>query len=446
MWIILHGLGVYELQQLRKRQAAQMRQRQIIPSTSSSHEGNTQTNAIADTVAATKQALLSNEQQRRDPSASLVLGSGVSLAFLKLFVRENSVDATKTANDVVNAHVKPHTKEIGRGGSGAFVELIGGGKDSSGQRWCDTPTHMLSYSWSYSVVMIVEALQKFEHEHPPSKGQQCNYYFVDQFALNQHEFAKDCTQKQIEDMMLATLKESIRVPAQMICLLHPWQDPVPFRRVWCLFELYIAITLSAKVIMHFPAEDAVGFYSKLRNEEVDVETTPKRNTRRLKTDVETVALVPTIDAKQAQATMESDRERIFQEITDSIGMDEFNRQLQEYLEGAMRAAAMEALLQRGGLESVGAGGSKATMGVLRAELEQVKQVLAKGQEEMTDKMEVLAGAQKETKEGVLAEVQKTKQEVQETKQEVQETKQRMSALEGKIDSILALLQGSGRSQ
>ena len=287
--------------------------------------------------------------------------------------------------------------------------------------------------------------------------------------------------------MLATLKESIRVPAQMICLLHPWQDPVPFRRVWCLFELYIAITLSAKVIMHFPAEDAVGFYSKLRNEEVDVETTPKRNTRRLKAGVETVALVPTIDAKQAQATVESDRERIFQEITDSIGMDEFNRQLQEYLEGAMRAAAMEALLQRGGLESVGAGGSKATMGVLRAELEQVKQVLANGQEEMTDRMEVLvlAGAQKETKEGVLAEVQKakqetkqemqetkqevletkqelvvlsavqheTKQEVQETKQELtvlaavqEETKQQISALEGKINSILTLLQGSGRNQ
>jgi len=424
---------VYELQQLRKRQAAQMRQRQIIPSTSSIHESNTQTNAIADTVAATKQALLSNVQQRRDPSASLVLGSGVSLAFLKSFVRENSVDATKTANDVVNAHVKPHTKEIGRGGSGAFVELIGGGKDSSGQRWCDTPTHMLSYSWSYSVVMIVEALQKFEHEHPPSKGQQCNYYFVDQFALNQHEFAKDCTQKQIEDMMLATLKESIRVPAQMICLLHPWQDPVPFRRVWCLFELYIAITLSAKVIMHFPAEDAVGFYSKLRNEEV-------------KADVETVALVPTIDAKQAQATMESDRERIFQEITDSIGMDEFNRQLQEYLEGAMRAAAMEALLQRGGLESVGAGGSKATMGVLRAELEQVKQVLAKGQEETKQEMKQEV---QETKQ----EVQETKQEVQETKQELivlsavqEETKQQMSAMDGKIDSILALLQASGRSQ
>jgi hypothetical protein len=87
-------------------------------------------------------------------------------------------------------------------------------------RHADTP--VLSYSRSHSVVMMVDALRRFEREHlARSKGQQCNYYFVDQFALNQHEFAKDCTQKQIEDMMLATLKESIRVPAQMICLLHP---------------------------------------------------------------------------------------------------------------------------------------------------------------------------------------------------------------------------------
>ena len=300
--------------------------------------------------------------------------------------------------------------------------------------------------------MIVDALRTFEREHPPSKGER-NYYFVDQFALNQHEFAKDCTQKQVEDMMLATLKESIRVPAQMICLLHPWQDPVPFRRMWCLFEMYIAITLGAKISMHFPAEDAEGFYTKLQKDEADVEITPKRNTRRLNTDLEAVALVPTIDANQAQATVESDRERIFQEITDSIGIDEFNRQLQEHLEGAMRAAAMEVLLQRGGLESVGAGGSKVTMGMLRAEVEQAKQLLAKGQE-------TLAKGQTEAQESV----QKTKQEMQETKQQVQETKQeitvlaavqeetkqemhviaantdaRISALDRKIDRLLALM-------
>ena len=55
---------------------------------------------------------------------------------------------------------------------------------------------------------------------------------------------------------------------------------------------------------------------------------------------------------------------------------------------------------------------------------------------------------------VLSAVQhETRQEVQETKQELtvlaavqEETKQQISALEGKIDSILVLLQGSGRNQ
>jgi hypothetical protein len=67
----------------------------------------------------------------------------------------NSIDQTMTANDVVNAHVKPHTKAIGEGGSGAYVELIGDGEDSSGHRWCGTPTHMLSYSWSYAMATQV---------------------------------------------------------------------------------------------------------------------------------------------------------------------------------------------------------------------------------------------------------------------------------------------------
>jgi hypothetical protein len=383
----------------------------------------------------------------------------VSLAFLELFLHESSIDQTMTANDVVNAHVKPHTKRIGEGGSGAYVELIGDGEDSSGHRWCGTPTHMLSYSWSYTMATIVAGLRKFEHEHPPSKGE-CYWYFVDQFALNQHAFAKDCTQKQTEDMMLATLKESIRVPAQMICLLHPWQDPVPFRRVWCLFELYIAITLGAKVIMHFPPEDAKGFYSKLRSEEAVGKST---------------ALVPTIAAKEAQATVESDRVRIMQEITDSIGMDQFNAQLQEYLERAMRAAATDALVERGGVESVAlTGGSKPTMEMLRRELEQVKQALAKAQEETQKGVQETKETKKEvqkTKKGVM----ETKEQVQETKKEVQETRkvaheaaqelvkgqeetkqelavlaavqevanQRMTAIESKMDTLIGLLKPGG---
>jgi hypothetical protein len=174
-------LPLYELQQLRKRNALKQQQRQINPLDAAANDDNPLTSIIASTIVATKQALLSKKQVRREASASLVLHSGVSLAFLELFVREHSIDTTMTANDVVNKHVKPHTKEIGLEGSGAYVELLGEGADGHGKRWCATPTHMLSYSWSYSVGMIVAALRKYEQENPPSKGKGgCYYYFVDQ--------------------------------------------------------------------------------------------------------------------------------------------------------------------------------------------------------------------------------------------------------------------------
>jgi hypothetical protein len=202
-WIILCAQCVpfmfviyaYELHQLGKRKTSQNQQhRQIIPTSKDSHNSKfirirgkdshnsaLQTSSVGDTIAATQQALLSGNRLRRNPNASLVLDEGVSLAFLETFVWENSIGETMTCNDAVNKHVKPHTEGIGLDGSGAFVELIGEGLDGDCRHWRGTPTHMLSYSWSYSMGMAVAGLQKFEREQPPGKGQ-CNYYFIDQVS------------------------------------------------------------------------------------------------------------------------------------------------------------------------------------------------------------------------------------------------------------------------
>jgi hypothetical protein len=161
--------------------------------------------------------------------------------------------------------------------------------------------------------------------------------------------------------------------------------------------------------------------------------------------------------------VESDRVRIFKEIADAIGMEKFDARLQEYLERAMRAAAAEALLERGGVESVLAGGSKVTLGLLRGELEQTKQLLTKTQSEMKQEVLETKQAVHKTKEEVKEEVQKTKEEVLETKQAVRETKQelaflttaqeeaskeaklmggRMASMEVKMDAVLELLRGT----
>ena len=176
---------------------------------------------------------------------------------------------------------------------------------------------------------------------------------------------------------------------------------------------------------HFPPEDAEGFYSKLRNEAALAPTSG-----------ESKALVPTINASEAQATVESDRVRIFTEITDSIGMEQFNSQLQEYLERSLRAVATEALLERGGVESVGTAGSKVTLGMVQRELDEVKKVLVHAQEatkqELKAELMVLAMAHDETK-----------QEMKETKQEMMVMGGRILSLEAKIDTVLSLLGGGG---
>ena len=95
-----------------------------------------------------------------------------------------------------------------------------------------------------------------------------------------------------------------------------------------LFELFQAFTLGAQIVFQFPPADAEGFYSKL----VAVG--------------ETVALVPTIEAREAEATVESDRIRIFDEIRSTIGMESFNSQLQAYLERSLRAGCCGAIWSR----------------------------------------------------------------------------------------------------
>ena len=115
-------------------------------------------------------------------------------------------------------------------------------------------------------------------------------------------------------------------------------------------------------------------------------------------------------------------------------MIDFNRQLQEYLERALRTVAAETLLQRGGADSSGTG-SKATLGLLRDELQGMKQVLEKVQEEQATKQEVL-GAKEDIAKAQDAMRQELKLEMA-LAAEAQE--QRMAALEAKMDAPLELL-------
>jgi hypothetical protein len=120
--------------------------------------------------------------------------------------------------------------------------------------------------------------------------------------------------------------------------------------------------------------------------------------------------------------VESDRVRIFKEITEKIGMEKFNSQLQEYLERSLRGVATEALLERGGVESAHTGGgrSRVALETVRGELEEAKAVLIKAQE--VTRQEVVAVKQElqKAQAATSGEVAESKKELKAELQKAQE--------------------------
>ena len=128
-------------------------------------------------------------------------------------------------------------------------------------------------------------------------------------------------------------------------------------------------------------------------------------------------LVPTIDVRKAQATKEEDRVRIFTEIEDTVGIERFNAQLQDFMEAALQEEARTALITAAA-GSIQDSRGRVTLAAVHEEVQQAKELARAGMAELASKQE--AGT--------------SKQEVG-----MAEMSTRMASLEAKLDALLARL-------
>ena len=100
-----------------------------------------------------------------------------------------------------------------------------------------------------------------------------------------------------------TFRNSIKNIGKVLLILSPWDDPMPIRRAWCLFEIYHALE-----------ENSVEFTIDLpgsQNEELKAAVT--KDSRCV------IRALSDIQAENAQAAVNSDREMIFRVIQESEG-------------------------------------------------------------------------------------------------------------------------------
>ena len=92
----------------------------------------------------------------------------------------------------------------------------------------------------------------------------------------------------------------------------------------CLFEIFTAIVAKADVQMVFAPSDEDGFFEALHAGRFDAKDVCSR-----------------LDAMQASATVEADKQMITSRIQKEIGMQSYNKQLRQFLEGQYRLVAMK---------------------------------------------------------------------------------------------------------
>ena len=200
-------------------------------------------------------------------------------------------------------------------------------------QWVGSPTHFVSYAWSYPFRMLIDIIEMHELEFPPAVGR-TNYYFIDQFALNQHKFVdsnshnrrgswalndaespqrdEESAAKDMQQQILDALTAQMLKAGHVLMCLSPLQAPVPLKRAWCLFELWVALQSNIKLTMCFGSGDADKLHAVVRGGNFDVRK-----------------LVGVIRAEAAGAMDEGDKRLILGLIEDAMGVARFNAEMQE---------------------------------------------------------------------------------------------------------------------
>lgn len=253
-----------------------------------------------------------------------------------------------TARDVHKLVIKPATDAL----CCRYVELsgVGDGVDVvSGLPFVGPADFFFSYSWDSSWQAVVDALSQHS-EQEEAAGRPPPFYWIDLFAVNQHWPAKDtatgiCTcpsncrgcaamAEDLPDWQTIQVSHDrgfdrvIGFCRRTLALMEPWSNPRPISRVWCLFEDYTTLQQPGGTVnVVLPRQERRELQHALQHEFAAIDL-----------------MIGQVDARRAEATVETDRLNILGAIERLPGgFDAFNEELRQSLRRLMAESATELL-------------------------------------------------------------------------------------------------------
>ncbi|GLC41243.1 hypothetical protein PLESTF_000792700 [Pleodorina starrii] len=181
---------------------------------------------------------------------------------------------------------------------------------AQGEKVYGPVTYFVSHCWQYKLGELVGMILQHYDELPETDGGRLYvpvYYWVDIFAVTQH-FTGDFTEH--PDADFKGVIESAK--GGVLFSMAPWRNPLSVKRVWCLFEALTALSLSR---------------------EINLLTDPFDSTAKVDTllPLFTRQVVEMLDVRNAEATVEKDRDYILSLADRTLGINRFNQTLRTAL-------------------------------------------------------------------------------------------------------------------
>ena len=256
---------------------------------------------------------------------------GLSVALLDALISAYEIDSTWTLVKVKDEIVIPATK-VKRT---TYVEALGEHPHKR-DGWLGKPGYFVSHWWGYSFLDLVDMIRLHSMKLKLEGITETPYYFIDAFTVNQHLVSLGSTSdtKTYENLVSGLKKSLLSCGTLVLCCaeggdgMPGWEYPAPIGRIWCLFELYQAIEAKVKV---------------------DVQLAP-RCEREFRFALHDGGLLRVedalagIDAEMAEASVESDRVLILNDIKKRVGIIKFNKAIRKFLKLEFRSIATKETL------------------------------------------------------------------------------------------------------
>ena len=127
-------------------------------------------------------------------------------------------------------------------------------------------THFMSWTWKYTLGQLRSALEMFKMNTTPARDTSSIFFYICFFVNNQFRIIVDGVAAGSDDLE-NSFKVNLSRSGRMVAVLDTWEDPVYLKRVWTVYEQFVACSSRRPVEFVMPDASMASLQDHIRQGE-----------------------------------------------------------------------------------------------------------------------------------------------------------------------------------